>query len=113
MELLRCLVCQLTISFHTFLGMTFHAMGPRRDAQIFRAWEFFDCSCGNSGFKHGSVIVNNILAHFTLSLSAPQISMIKGMMLVLPNQLLCLVLSTSDQCFSFLSSQFDVIHIHR
>ena len=36
----------------------------------------------------------------------------QGKMLVLPNQLLCLVLSTSDQYFvSF--QQFDVIHIHR
>ena len=29
----------------------------------------FCCSCGNSGLKHGSVIVNNIFAYFTLSLS--------------------------------------------
>ena len=28
--------------------------------------EFFSCSCGNSGFKHGSVIVNNIFAYFAL-----------------------------------------------
>ena len=35
----------------------------------------------------------------------------QGMMLVLPNQLPCLVLSTSDAYF--LSSHFDVIHIHR
>ena len=37
-ELLSRLVCQLTISFTTFLGMTFHVIGPRRDTQIFRAW---------------------------------------------------------------------------
>ena len=29
-ELLSRLVCLLTISFHTFLGMTFHLVGPRR-----------------------------------------------------------------------------------
>ena len=49
--------------------MTFHVIEPRRNTQILRAWSFFSCSCGNSGFKHGSVIVNNIFAHFTLSLS--------------------------------------------
>ena len=38
--------------------------------------------------------VYNIFAYFTLSLSALQVYM-----LVLPNQLLCLVLSTSDQYF--------------
>ena len=30
---------------------------------------FFCCSCGNSGLKHGSIIVNIIFAYFTLSLS--------------------------------------------
>ena len=55
-ELLSRLVCQLTISFYTFVGMTLHVIGPRRNTQIFRAWYFFSCSCGNSGFKHGSVI---------------------------------------------------------
>ena len=39
---------------------------------------FSYCSCGNSGSKHGSVIVNNIFACFTLSLSALQVNMIKG-----------------------------------
>ena len=37
-ELLRRLVCQLTISLHTFLRMTFHIIRPRRDTQMFRAW---------------------------------------------------------------------------
>ena len=37
-ELLSRLVCQLTISFHTFLGMTLHVIRPRRNTQIFRAW---------------------------------------------------------------------------
>ena len=36
--LLSRLVCQLTISFNTFLGMTFHIVRPRRKTQIFRAW---------------------------------------------------------------------------
>ena len=36
---------------------------------------FFSCSCGNSGFKHGSAIVNNIFAYFALPLSTPQVHM--------------------------------------
>ena len=30
LELLSRFVRQLTISFHTFLGLTFHVVGPRR-----------------------------------------------------------------------------------
>ena len=37
---------------------------------------FFSCSFGNSGFKHGSVIVHNIFAYFTLSLGTSQVFMI-------------------------------------
>ena len=37
-ELLSRVVRQLTISFHTFLDMTFHVIRPRRHTQIFRAW---------------------------------------------------------------------------
>ena len=33
-ELLSRLVCQLTISFHTFLDMTFHIVGPRRNGNF-------------------------------------------------------------------------------
>ena len=45
MELILCRVVEsfclpLTISFQTFLGMTFHVIRPRRDTQIFRAWYF-------------------------------------------------------------------------
>ena len=76
-ELLSRFVGQLTISFHTFVGMSFNVIRPRRNTQIFQAWSFFSCFCGNSGFKHGSVIVNNIFAYFTLSLSTPQVYMIK------------------------------------
>ena len=41
------------------------------------AWKFFSSSRGNSRFKHGSVIVHNIFAYFTLSLSTAQIHMFK------------------------------------
>ena len=33
-ELLSHPVCQHTISFHTFLGMTLRVVGPRRNTQI-------------------------------------------------------------------------------
>ena len=45
--------------------MTYQIVRPRRDTQIFRAWLLFSSLRGNSGFKHGSVIVNNIFAYFT------------------------------------------------
>ena len=111
-ELLSRLVCQFTISFHTFLGMTFHIVGPRRNTKILRAWQFFSSSRGNSGFKHGSVIVNNIFAYFTLSFSTSQENMIKErcwfsqinfFIEYFPHRINVL----------FPSSQFYVIHIHR
>ena len=43
----------------------------------FLSMVIFSCSYKNSGFKHGSVIVYNIFANFTLSLSASQVYMIK------------------------------------
>ena len=75
-ELLSRFVCQLTISFHTFLGMTFHVIGPRRNTMILRAWYFFSSTRGNSRFKHGSVIVSNIFAYFTFFCTS-QVFMIK------------------------------------
>ena len=68
MELLSRPVCQLTISFHTFLGMTLHVVGQRRNTKIRRVWMFFSSPRRNSRFKHGSAIVHNIFAYFTLSL---------------------------------------------
>ena len=56
----------------------------------------------NSRFKHGSAIVHSVFAYFTLSLSGSPSIHDPGKMLVLPNQLLYWVLSTSDQyCNSF------------
>ena len=73
-------------------------------------WSFFRCSCGNSGFKHGSVIVYNIFAYFTLSLNTPQVHMIKERCWFFPNRLLYWVLSTSDQ--DFVSFQPILCHPH-
>ena len=87
-ELLSRLVCQLTVSFHKFLDMSFHVLGRR---------------------KHDSVIINNLFAHFTLSLSASQVYMIKERCWInffseyFPHRMNVL----------FTSSKFDDIHIHR
>ena len=40
-------------------------------------WKLFCSLRGNSQFKHGSVIVHNVFAYFTLFLSASQVYMIK------------------------------------
>ena len=111
-ELLSRPVCQLTVSFHTFLGMTLHIIGPRTDSQIFRVWQLFSSPCGNSRFEHGSVIVHNFFVFFTLSLNTSQVYMIKEwcwfsqinfFVEYFPHRINIL----------FLSSQFHVIHIHR
>ena len=78
----------------------------------FESMEVFQFSRGNSRFEHGSVIVHNIFAYFTLSLSAAQVYMIKErcwfsqidfFIEYFPHRINVL----------FLSSQFYVIHIHR
>ena len=80
MELILCRV----------VGMTFHVIGPRRDTSDFPGMVIFSVvPAENSGFKHGSVIVNNIFAYFTLSLSTPQVYMIKERCWFSQNQLLC------------------------
>ena len=94
-ELLSRLVCQLTISFHTFLGMTFHVIRPRRNTKIFRAWDFFSCSCGNSGFKTWFCNCQQYLCLFHIVSEHIPGTHDPGKMLVL----LCLVVSTSDQDF--------------
>ena len=60
-----------------FLARPSISLGAWRNTKIFRAWQFFSSPFGNSWFKHGSVIVNNISAYFTLSLSASQVFVIK------------------------------------
>ena len=95
-ELVSRPVCQLTISFHTFLGTTFHIVGPRRNTKILGVWKFFSCSRGNSGFKHGSVNGQQYLCLFHIVFECTPGTHDQGKMLVLPNQLLYWVLSTSD-----------------
>ena len=75
----------------------------------FPSMVFFKCSCRNSGFKHGSVIVNNIFVYFTLSLSAAQVYMIQESCWF--SQIDFFVQYFSHRIdILFLSSQFDVIH---
>ena len=64
------LLANSQISLHTFLCMTFHIIRPWRNTKIFRVWKLFCSTRSNSRFKHSSVIVHNIFAYFTLSLSA-------------------------------------------
>ena len=68
-ELLSRFVRQLTISFHTFLGNDLPCHRTTKKYADFQIMVIVCCSCGNSGLKHGSIIVNIIFAYFTLSLS--------------------------------------------
>ena len=95
-ELLSRPVCQLTISFYTFLDMTLHIIGPRRNTDMLREWLFLYSHRGNSRFKHGSVIVHNIFVYFDIVFECTPGIQDQGKMLVLPNRLLYSVLSTSD-----------------
>ena len=76
-ELLSRLVCQLTISFQTFLDLPFRRTTkkyedfPRMVIIQFRLRKFWIQ-------KHGSVIVHNIFAYLALSLSTSQVYMVKN-----------------------------------
>ena len=111
-ELLSRLVCQLTISFHTFLGMILHIIRPWRDTKILKVWKLFCSSRGNSRFKHGSVLVHNIFAYFALSLSAAQVYMIQERCWFSQIDFFIEYFPHRNHIL-ILSSQFDVIHIHR
>ena len=98
-KLLSRLVCQLTISLHTFLFMTFHITRPWRNTKILRLWKFFSSTRGNSRFKHGSVNCPQYLCLFHINFECSPSIHDPIKMLVLPNRLLCWVISTSDQDF--------------
>ena len=91
MELILCRVVLFANSQYRsthFFRTTFHDIRPLRNTNILGIWKFFSCFCRNSGFKHGSVIVDNIpcLFHIVFEYS-PGIHG-QGKMLVLPNRLL-------------------------
>ena len=98
-RLLSRLVCQLTISFHTLLCMTHRVTRPWRNTSILGEWKFFCSRHRNSRFKHGSVVVHNIFAYFALSLSAPQVYMIKEKCWFSQIDFFYCTLSTLDQSF--------------
>ena len=84
-ELLSRFVCQLTISLHAFLRMTFHVIRPRRNTNILGVWMFFMYPRGHSRFKYGSVIVQYICL-FHIVLECTRSIHDQGKMLVLPNR---------------------------
>ena len=67
-ELLSRLLCQLKISFHTLLCMTFHILRPWRNTNILRVWTLLCSHRGISRFKHGSVILRLCAMLFQLFL---------------------------------------------
>ena len=90
-------VRQFAISFHALLGMTFHVVEPRGTY---------------SGFKHGSVIVNNMFVFFAMSLSTSQVYNIKEWCWFSQIDFFVKYFPHRNDVF-FLASQFEVIHIHR
>ena len=60
--------------------ISWHELPYRRTTkkyEDFPSMVFFSSHRGNYGFKHGSIIVNNIFAYFTLSLITAQVHMIE------------------------------------
>ena len=86
--------------------ISWHGLPHRRTTKKyadFPSMVIFSCSCRNSGFKHGSVIVKNKFAYFTLSLSTPQGDMVKERCWFSQINVFSLKLSTLGQ--SFVSSK--------
>ena len=78
----------------------------------FERMVFFQSPRGNSRFKHGSVIVHNILAYFALTLSAAQVYMVKERCWF--SQINFFIEYFPHRInIVFLVSNFYVIHIHR
>ena len=97
-ELLSRLVCHLTISFHTFLRMTFHIIRPR---VIRRFSEYGSFSVLLRKFPIQTWFCNcpQYLCLFHIVFECSPSIHDQGKMLVLPNRLVCWVISTSDLCF--------------
>ena len=105
-ELLSRLVRQLTISFpHTSL----HDQPCHKTVKKYKD---SDEPAENSRFEHGSVIVHNIFAYVTLSLSAAQVYMIQERCWFSQINFFVEYLKHRIKIL-FLSSQLYVIHIHR
>ena len=97
-ELLSRLVCQLTISFHTFLCMTLHIIRPWRNTKILREWQFLWSPCGKFAIQTWLCNCPPYLCLFPIVFECIPTTHDLEKMLVLPNQLLW-VISSSDQDF--------------
>ena len=77
---MELILCKIVESFCWPPHISLHDLTYRRTTKRytdFPSMVVFQFSRRNSRFKHGSVIVHNIFAYFTLSLSALQVYMIK------------------------------------
>ena len=101
-ELLGRLVCQLTISFHTLLCMTSHVMRTMKKYEDFEGMFVFLFHPLNFAIRTWFCNCPQYLCLFHIVVECSPSVHDPGKMLVLPSQLLCWVLSTSDQyCVSF------------
>ena len=97
-ELLRRLVGQLTISFHTLLCMTSHVIRPSKKYEDFEGMVISLLPRGNSRFEHGSVIVHNFFLIWHCRWVQPKYTW-STKDVGSPKSTSLLVLSTSDQDF--------------
>ena len=104
-ELLRRLIGQLTISLHTFLCMTIHIIRPWRNTKILKKYEnslsmeVFQLLQRKFWIRTWFCNCQQYLCLFHIVFECSPSIHDRGKMLVLPNQLLCWALSTSDQGF--------------
>ena len=87
-ELLRRLVCQLTISFHTLLGMTFHVIGPMKRYSNFPSMVDFQLLPRKFVIQTWFCNCQQYLCLFHIVFEYIPSIHDQGKMLVLPNQLL-------------------------
>ena len=95
------------ISLH---DLPYHRTKMKCLLRFFWIRQFFHSSSWHPGFKQISVLVHNILADLTLSLSATQIYMVKKWCLVLPVNVFHENFPSRFYVF-YLACQFDIVHI--
>ena len=98
-ELLSRLVCQLTISFHTLLRMTIHVIIPWRNTKILRELKFVCSSPQKFAIRTWFWYCPQYHCLFHIVFECSPSIHDPRKTLVLPNRLLCWVLSTPDQDF--------------
>ena len=95
-ELLSRPVCQLTTSFHTFLCVPLHVIRPRRNNADFEGMVIVHLFLQKFWIETWFGNCQQYLCLFRIVFECSQDIHDLGKMLVLPDQFLCLVLSTSD-----------------